>query len=264
MSDADAEDPLERRHVRREPPPLIAVTVAARIERSPRLLRLTFEGPAIHLLAAEPAASVRLLVPTPGTDELVIPTWNGNEFLLPGAIRPSLRTFTPLGSDPTADRLDLEIVRHPGGAVSEWAEACGPGSPAALSGPGRGYEIDLDASTFHLLGDETAMPAIAQLLETLPLSATVDIHLEVDTDAAIVALPEHPGATVTWHPREPDARPSARLVAAAANLDEIDASTQVWAAGEAAAMQAIRKKLKERGVPRAQATIRGYWKPERR
>ena len=35
----------------------------------------------------------------------------------------------------------------------------------------------------------------------------------------------------------------------------------MWAAGEAAAVQRIRKLLfDERGVPRSQATIRGYWK----
>jgi NADPH-dependent ferric siderophore reductase len=39
----------------------------------------------------------------------------------------------------------------------------------------------------------------------------------------------------------------------------------VWAAGEAAAMQRIRRHLfDEREVPRAQATVRGYWKHGRR
>jgi NADPH-dependent ferric siderophore reductase len=37
--------------------------------------------------------------------------------------------------------------------------------------------------------------------------------------------------------------------------------TRVWAAGEAAAMQAIRRHLfEERQLPRARATVRGYWK----
>jgi NADPH-dependent ferric siderophore reductase len=35
----------------------------------------------------------------------------------------------------------------------------------------------------------------------------------------------------------------------------------VWAAGEAAAMQRLRKHLfEERDIPRARTTIRGYWK----
>jgi len=35
----------------------------------------------------------------------------------------------------------------------------------------------------------------------------------------------------------------------------------VWVAGEAAAVQRIRRALfEERGVPRSRATVRGYWK----
>jgi NADPH-dependent ferric siderophore reductase len=41
----------------------------------------------------------------------------------------------------------------------------------------------------------------------------------------------------------------------------IDDGTQVWAAGEAAAVQRIRRHLfEERGLPRRQAQVRGYWK----
>jgi NADPH-dependent ferric siderophore reductase len=36
---------------------------------------------------------------------------------------------------------------------------------------------------------------------------------------------------------------------------------RVWAAGEAAAVQRIRRHLfQDRQLPRAQATVRGYWK----
>ena len=41
----------------------------------------------------------------------------------------------------------------------------------------------------------------------------------------------------------------------------IAADARVWVAGEAAAMQRIRKHLfEERGLPRAHCTVRGYWK----
>ena len=236
--------------------------LVARREVTPRLLRLTFEGTAIDEMVVEPAASVRLLVPSPGAGELVLPTWNGNEFLLPGEVRPALRTFTPLSAGAT-DRLDLEIVRHPGGVVSQWAEQAAVGAPAALSGPGRGADFG-EATVFHLLGDETAVPAISQLLDMLAHSATIQVHAEVDHESAIQDLPEHPGCSIEWFVREPTTPPGARLVAAAAALGELAPTCHVWAAGEAASMQAIRKHLfNERGLDRAQATVRGYWKPER-
>ncbi|MGH9289766.1 MAG: siderophore-interacting protein, partial [Acidimicrobiales bacterium] len=149
---------------------------ARRVERlSPRLVCVTFAGPDLEGLTVEhPAASVRLLLPSPGTHELVTPSWNGNEFLLPSGRRPTIRTFTPRRVDPGALELDVEIVTHAAGVASEWARAAEPGNPAAGSGPGRGYTIHRDAPAFLLAGDETAIPAISQLLEVLPAERPVE------------------------------------------------------------------------------------------
>ncbi len=229
------------------------------------MLRLTFEGAHVHELAGhEPAASVRLLVPSPGATELVIPTWNGNEFLLPDGSRPALRTFTPLRVDPDGGRIDLEIVRHPGGAVSTWAEDAGPGSPAAISGPGSGYVPDQRAARFVLLGDETALPAISQLVEMLPTDAPLEIHVEVTSEDARIELPQRDGCELTWYVTPSDELPGTGLVDVIRGVTAVDDHTRIWAAGEAASMQAIRAHLfKTLGIPRSQASVRGYWKPAR-
>ncbi|HUF84947.1 MAG TPA: siderophore-interacting protein, partial [Acidimicrobiia bacterium] len=143
-------------------------------------MRVTLAGSELEGLTVEqPAASVRLLLPSPGSDELVMPTWNGNEFLLPDDRRPTIRTFTPLRVDPDELSLDVEIVVHGGGAASEWAQAAQPGDRAALSGPGRGYDVDPEAPAFLLGGDETAIPAIGQLLDVLPPETRVQVHVEI-------------------------------------------------------------------------------------
>ncbi len=236
--------------------------VTARVELSPRMLRLSFEGDVIgDLVVPDPAASVRLLVPMPGTTELVIPTWNGNEFLLPDGSRPALRTLTPLHID--GRHMELEIVRHPGGAVSSWAETAAPGTEAALSGPGSGYEIDRQATRFVLLGDETAIPAIRGMLERLPEQAEVEVHIEAVSTEAELELPSHPQSTITWHVRASEAGDSP-LVVLVGEWSDVSASTRVWAGGEASTMHAIRKHLHQTiGVPREQTSIRGYWKPPR-
>ncbi|NNF63222.1 MAG: siderophore-interacting protein [Acidimicrobiia bacterium] len=251
--------------IRREPPPLVPVVVAARDELTPRLLQLTFEGDGLATMAApEPASSVRLLVPSPGTDELVTPKWNGNEFLLDDGTRPALRTFTPLRVDRDAGRLDLQIVRHPGGAVSTWAEHATLGAEAAISGPGSGYTIDEDAERFILLGDETAIPAISDLLGVIPHDAAVEVHIEIVQPDARLPLSEYPNASVTWHVGDEGAVPGGRLVEVVHGFDGLLETTRLWAAGEAASMHAIRKHVfKSLHVPRSQATIRGYWKPAR-
>lgn len=227
----------------------------------PRLQRVTLRGPALEGFPVPlPGASVRVLLPSPGADELVVPTWTGNEFLLPDGRRPILRTFTPRRVDPDAGELAVDVVLHDGGVASAWAATAGAGAPGAVSGPGRGYTVDPEAPGFVLVGDETAIPAIAQLLEAIPRTATVQVHVEVAAPEGRVDLPDHPRAAVEWHDLADPTDPGAAMVAAVRELT-IGPEDRIWVAGEAASVQRIRRHLfDERAIPRARATVRGYWK----
>jgi len=249
--------------IRREPPRFRRVTVDTTSRLGPRMVRVRFVGEELDgFVVDEPAASVRLLIPSPGSTELVMPAWNGNVFLLPDGTRAAIRTFTPRFVDPAVPALDIDIVLHgsTGGAASAWAATASEGAAAAVSGPGLGYVAVGRAGRYLLVGDETAIPAISQLLETLADSIPVAVHIEVSEAGGRVPVPEHPGATVTWHELPAGAPPGDELVGAV-RTDTVTEDTVVWAAGEAAAMQRIRRHLfEERGVPRGRATVRGYWK----
>lgn len=251
--------------VRREPPPFRRVSVRSVETLTPRMARVTLGGPELEgFVVDQPAASVRLLLPSPPTAELVIPAWNGNEFLLPDGTRPTIRTFTPRRVDVERLELVLDVVVHDGGAASTWAGNAGAGAPAAVSGPGRGYSIDPGATDFLLAGDETAIPAIAQLLEALPRGKQIRVIIEVADRAARLRLPRHPEATVEWCDLPPAAAPGTALLPAV-QAAEIGPGSSVWAAGEAAAMHRVRRHLfGDRGLARANVTVRGYWKHGRR
>jgi NADPH-dependent ferric siderophore reductase len=262
---SSAGTPLTR--TRREPPAFRRVAVRAVAPVTPRLVRVTLGGPELDgLVVEQPAASVRLLLPSRGSTDLVMPAWTGNEFLLPDGSRPAIRTLTPLRLDPERQELEVEIVVHEGGTASGWALAAGEGDEAALSGPGRGYPIDPDAALFLLAGDESALPAIGQLLEALPAGKPVRVIIEVAHPDARLELPTRPaGATppvVEWGDLPAGATAGDALVAAVIEAAaELPAGARVWAAGEAAAVQRIRRHLlDERGLPRSETWIRGYWK----
>jgi NADPH-dependent ferric siderophore reductase len=240
------------------------LNVVAVTSLTPRLVRVSVGGPELEgLVVEQPAASVRLLLPDAGASELVMPAWNGNEFLLADGRRPAIRTLTPLRVDPQRQQLDLEIVVHDGGTASEWALKAQAGDEAALSGPGRGYPIDPEAQGFLLAGDESAIPAIGQLLEVLPEDKPVRVVIEVAAADARLELPEHPGAAVEWLELPAGAPPGDTLVEAVIHAD-LPEGHRVWAAGEAAAMQRIRKHLlEERKMPRSATWVRGYWKTGR-
>jgi NADPH-dependent ferric siderophore reductase len=256
-----AEHPPESARVRREPPRFRRVTVRRVEQLGPRLVRLRLAGADLEgFRVTEPAASVRLLLPSPGSSALVVPSWNGNEFLLPDGRRPTIRTFTPLAVDPDAGELDLEVVVHGAGMASEWAAAAEPGRGCAISGPGRGYTVNADAPAFFLGGDETARPAIGQLLEVLPAGTPVHVCIELAGPERGLPLPHHPGAAIEWLGAADGTRPGDALLAAVTRADLV-VGTRVWVAGEAAAVQRVRRHLFEaRGIPRSQTSVRGYWK----
>lgn len=247
---------------RREPPAFRRAKVRGISDLTPRMRRLVLGGPELRgWRIDEPAASVRLLLPA--TDGgLQMPRWTGNQFESTDGSRAPIRTFTPRRSDSGAGELTIDIVLHESGAASDWAAGAEPGDELAVSGPGRGYTIDTSATGYLLAGDETAIPAISQLLEELPASMPTTVILEIADPCARLALPARGSPEVTWVDLALGADPGDALVGAVASLEEVPPA--VWVAGEAAAMQRIRAHLfDERGLSRAEATVRGYWKQGR-
>jgi NADPH-dependent ferric siderophore reductase len=243
---------------RRPPPPFRRATVT-RIERiTTRLIRVELTGAELREMAVpEPAGSVRLLLPT--ARGLVIPEWTGNLFVLPDGTRATIRTLTPLGFDSARGTVALEIVDHGPGAATGWVRDAVEGDEVAVSGPARGWVPGPDDRRILLAGDETAIPALRQLL-----GATAGRHVtalvEVPVLDAMVELTAAGDATLEWLVT-PAGTPPGQVLAdtlAAHPLHDVD---HVWAGGEAAAMQRIRRDLFEvRGLPRHRATVRGYWK----
>jgi len=247
----------DEQRTRRPPPPFRQLTVLATVELTHHMRRVVIGGPELAGLAIdEPAASVRLLIP-PQNGPFVIPTWTGNQFELDGQRAP-IRTMTPRRFDAARLELTLDVVLHERGAATDWARRAQPGDPVAISGPARGYPIDADARSYLLAGDETALPAIGQLLEALP-ERPVTVIVELSTPDAEQPLPDHPGAITSWCHATPGTDPGQAFAAAVETIDQLPEA--IWIAGEAAAVQRLRKHLFERrAIERQRVSAHGYWK----
>ena len=243
---------------RRPPPPLRRAAVVSATPRSPRLTTITVAGPElVGLEPGQPAASVRLLLPHHG--ELVLPEWNGNEFLHADGARPHLRTLTPLRIDAERGEVEVDIVLHGAGRMATWAATAAAGDPVAISGTGRGYVVDPEAS-YLLAGDESALPAMTTILDALPADASTQVLVEVGDADAELELRGPSRLTVSWHRLPPGSPPGDALVDAFV-ATPVAAGTRVWVAGEAASVQRIRRHLFDTlDVPRQECTVRGYWK----
>jgi NADPH-dependent ferric siderophore reductase len=153
--------------------------------------------------------------------------------------------------------LSIDVVLHGSGAASTWAETVQRGDRVAVSGPGRGYDIDPEATSFLLAGDETAIPAICQLLEHLP-NVPITVHVSLSDEEARVDV--HREVDVTWHTAS-DVHDSEESLYNSIREADLESHLNIWAAGEAAAMQRIRRYLfSEVDFPRSQTNVRGYWK----
>ena len=83
--------------------------------------------------------------------------------------QPARRRYTVRAWDPDAHLLTIDFVVHGDeGVAGPWAATAAPGDALVFSGPSGGYRPDPTADWHLLVGDESALPAIAASLEALP------------------------------------------------------------------------------------------------
>ncbi len=129
-----------------------------------------------------------------------------------------------------------------------------------MVGPSSLYARPLPAARRMLLaGDESALPAIATVLEALPAGTGAVVYAEVADAAEERELPSAAGgAEVRWVHRGRGGALVDAVREAGADLDGVDAA---WVAGEAYAVRALRRHLVEdRRLPKAAVEFSGYWR----
>ena len=174
--------------------------------------------------------------------------------------RPITRTYTIRSIDAEAGTLDIDFVIHgEDGYAGPWAATAQPGDQLVLLGPGGGYAPD-PAADFHLLvGDSSALPAIAAALESMPADARglAIVALDHEEERQEVAHPAD--VELLWHVEEGIAADTERLAGLVTARDWPEGDVQVFAHGERETIKALRRVFREREVPRERLSISGYW-----
>ncbi|WP_255596089.1 siderophore-interacting protein [Cellulomonas sp. C5510] len=243
---------------------------------TPAMVRVTLGGPGLAGFAPSAAAdSYVKLVFLPGVGRTVtgadaLALWTTPEGVvdlaaareaLPPEHQPRLRTYTVRAWDDLELTLTLDVVVHgTAGLAGPWAATAAPGDEIAVVGPGGGYSPDLGADHHLLVGDASALPAVAVALERLGDSASGIAVLEVTDRGEEVALHVPDGVALRWvHAGE--AAPGTRLVEAVRGLPWPDGRVHAFVHGEAGAVRDLRRYLRvERRLPAADLSISGYWR----
>jgi NADPH-dependent ferric siderophore reductase len=179
----------------------------------------------------------------------------------PRELWPTTRTYTVRSWDPVARELAIDFVVHGDeGLAGPWAVRATPGEQVTLLGPGGGYAPDASADWHLLVGDESALPAVAAALEQMPAGAVVHAFVEVAdaTEEQKIVTPD--GVGVTWLHR--GERPVGEaLVTAVQELEFPAGDVQAFVHGEAGFVKEIRRHLRlDHKIPLSRLSVSGYWR----
>ena len=283
-------------------------TTVRRVQRlSPSFVRVTLTGPDLHTFGvAGDDQRIKLVLHRDGQpfeDLLASPAWYESYLAMPADRRPYLRTYTVRAARPELGELDVDLVRHGvedghGGPATRWAAAAAPGDAIVVlgadrPGTGRSWGVEWspqpEATRLLLVGDETAVPAVSAVLESLePAGRRVIAVLEVRGAADVLDLRLPAGVQVRWTAR--GGRPRGELLAPAVETALADLGISApapgpepedcdpdllwevpqvratgecfaWLAGEAVMVRQLRRRLVgELGVPRTSVAFMGYWR----
>lgn len=173
------------------------------------------------------------------------------------------RTYTARRWDAQAGELDFDLVMHGVGAATSWARQVKVGDYLDIAGPKSSAGHPRGAQWVLAIADESALPAVGRWLEEWPTGCEGHFLIEIERDEHRQDLPIPPGVNITWLSHEGAAAGTTTLLFDALQKLEWpeDKKVYAWAAGEAITLVPIRRWLKkEKGLPREQMEVTGYWR----
>ncbi|GAC78348.1 NADPH-dependent ferric siderophore reductase, contains FAD-binding and SIP domains [Gordonia malaquae] len=242
-----------------------AATVGAVADLTPRMRRLTLRAPELAgFVPSGPDEYIGLLMPTTADQPLMLPSLDDGPNIraavsaMDDDVRPDLRWYTVRAHRPQMCEVDVDVVVHGDqGPGTRFARRARIGTAVGIRESTAMYSSAVSPVSRLLVGDETALPAIARILETTPSSPT-RVLIEVGTASDRVAVDS--ATSIEWivrGSRVPGAALDEALRAASVPSDV----GLVWLCGERSAIRRMRRHLVEdRGVGRERILFSGYWR----
>ncbi|MFJ3482133.1 siderophore-interacting protein [Pseudomonas sp. NPDC090202] len=222
---------------------------------TPRMRRITLHGPELTgFISLGTDDHVKLLFATTPEEQAALDNF------MPGSSndgpRPAMRDYTPRRYDAASGELDIDFVLHGDGPAATWAAQAEAGQFLYIAGP-RGSMIVPDMfDSYLLIGDETALPAIARRLEELPEGRRVLAAVEIEDLAERQTFVSKAEVEVIWVVRgEQD------LLDVTRQLTLPEGDLYAWVATESALSRKVRRVLlDEFKLDEAAVKAAGYWR----
>ena len=237
------------------------VHVRAIKRTGPRYQLLTLTGDDLaDFQSPSPTDHVGLIPPSEAG--LVLPEVVDGRLRWPEGERPPMREYTVRRFDPAARELDVRVLLHGNGPVARWAAGAQVGDTVGLTGPRSSKVMPDGFANYLLVGDLTAVPAIARWLTMLPEGAMAQVLIAARSEDDVVELKCAQPIWVLWL-TDLSVPEADHLPLALEQLKLYSEDTFAWAAGEAVAMKEVRRVLVEdRRLPAENVKVTGYWRRE--
>ncbi|HKS14469.1 MAG TPA: siderophore-interacting protein [Pseudomonas sp.] len=223
------------------------------IELTPRMRRITLGGPELagfNSLGSDD--HVKLLFGcTPEEQQTIDQRSMGRD----GGARPTMREYTPRRIDLDASEMDIDFVLHGDGPASTWAEQAAPGQVLNIAGPRASLVVPDIFDSYLLIGDETAIPAIARRLEALPAGRNVLAVIEIEDEQERQPLNSLANVEVIWVQRHRQA-----LLAVLEDLALPEGTLYSWIALEKSLTRQAKALLLGKGVSEEALKAAAYWR----
>ena len=123
---------------------------------SPHMIRITLGGDDLEGFTSLGFDDhIKLIFADPATGQTALST---------DGPRPPMRDYTPRHFDAVAQTLEIDFALHDAGPATQWAEQATPGQQIGVGGPRGSMVIPMAFDDYLLVGDDTALPAIARRL----------------------------------------------------------------------------------------------------
>ena len=176
------------------------------------------------------------------------------------------RHYTVRSYDAARRQVEVDFVLHsdstPGARFALGAQ---PGEKVLAFGPRGRNVINPDADWRLFVGDETCIPPIFAMLESLPAGARAHAIIEIETDEDRQPLSTAADVSIDWISREgAHAAPmSTALIGRLAAWPLPQGRGHAYVLGETSTIRRQRHDLLARGLGKDQIFGEGYWRPGR-
>ena len=230
------------------------------VELTPRMRRITLAGPELAGFTSLGSDDhVKLFFPQTAEELATLETLDLSAGLK-SSIMPPMRDYTPRRIDLNSFELDIDFVLHGDGPAATWAAQAEPGQSLHIGGPRSSMVVPDIFDRYLLIGDETALPAIARRLEELPANRHALVVVEVENALEEQVLNSAASVEVIWVHRDAPVEDLLKTVEA---LTPPEGQLYTWVATESALSRKVRKVLlNTHGLNDEFVKAVGYWRLE--